>query len=58
MKKILLILLLIIAIPLIVSGGCIMLWVDKDKTTSISDYSKYFGQYGEYHNYIFPIQLK
>lgn len=57
MKKILFIILIIIAIPVLIGGGCVMLWVDKDKTTSISDYSKYFGQDGKHNNDIFPSRI-
>lgn len=57
MKKILLILLIIIVIPVVIGSGCVMLWVDKDKTTNISDYSKYLGQDGKHSNYIFPYSI-
>ena len=54
MKKILSIFLIIIAILVLICGGFIMLWVEKDKTTNISDYSKYLGQNGKHNNDIFP----
>lgn len=57
MKKILAIFLIIIAILVLICGGFIMLWVEKDKTTNISDYSKYLGQDGKHNNDIFPYNI-
>lgn len=51
MKKFLLIFPLLIA--MLFCSGC-GVWSEKDKTTNISDYNKYFGQNGEHKNEIFP----
>lgn len=51
MKKILLIFQIIIA--MFIYSGC-GTWTEKDKTTNISDYSKYFAQDGNHSNDIFP----
>jgi len=56
MKKILLI--FSIMITMLICSGCGMsLTGKKDKTTNISDYSKYLGQDGKHNNDIFPYSI-
>ncbi len=54
MKKILIIFSIIMA--LLICSVCIFLglWVEKEKTTDISDYSEYLGIHGKHSNDIFP----
>lgn len=54
MKKIILIFPIMIA--MFIYSGC-GTWTEKDKTTKISDYSKYFGQDGKHKNDIFPYSI-
>lgn len=43
-------------IAMFIYSGC-GIWSEKDRTTKISDYSKYLGQDGKHNNDIFPYSI-
>lgn len=54
MKKILLTLLIVIITTIVGIGLIFLILVEKEKTTNISDYNKYFGNDRKHKNDIFP----
>lgn len=54
MKKILLTLLIVIITTIVGIGLIFLILVEKEKTTNISYYNKYFGNDGKHKNDIFP----